>query len=72
MRASEFTDEQMAMALGQHVAGTLVADMCRKLGVSDTTFFRWREKFGGLTLPAVGRRLGNTLDSTTARTLVVD
>ena len=48
MRTSKFTDEQIAMALRQHEAGTPVADICRKLGVSDTTFFRWQKKFGGL------------------------
>jgi putative transposase len=48
MRTSKFTDEQIAMALRQREAGTRVADICRKLGVSDTTFFRWQKKFGGL------------------------
>jgi putative transposase len=36
------------MALRQHEGGTPVADICRKLGVGDTTFFRWQKKFGGL------------------------
>jgi putative transposase len=48
MRTSQFTDEQIAMALRQHEAGTPVADICRKLGISDTTFFRWQKKFGNL------------------------
>ena len=48
MRTSQFTDEQVAMALRQHEAGTPVADICRKLGISDTTFFRWQKKFGNL------------------------
>jgi len=48
MRKSRFTEEQIAIALRQADAGTPVADICRKLEVTETTFYRWKKKFGGL------------------------
>ena len=39
------------MALRQAEAGTPVADICRKLQVTETTFYRWKKKFGGLGVP---------------------
>jgi putative transposase len=48
MKTSKFTDEQIAMALRQAEAGTPVGDICRKLGVSEQTFYRWKKRFGAL------------------------
>lgn len=48
MRKSRFSEEQIAMALRQAEAGTPVAEICRKLEVTETTFYRWRKKYGGL------------------------
>jgi putative transposase len=48
MRKSRYTEEQIAMALRQAEAGTPVADICRKLQVTETTFYRWKKKYGGL------------------------
>ena len=43
-----FTEEQIAMALVQAEAGTPVAEICRKLQVTEQTFYRWKKKYGGL------------------------
>jgi putative transposase len=48
MKTSKFTDEQVAMALRQADAGTPVGEICRKLGVSEQTFYRWKKLFGAL------------------------
>ena len=53
MRKSRFSEEQIAMALRQAEAGTAVEEVCRKLGVSQGTFFRWRKRFGSLGVPEV-------------------
>lgn len=51
MRKSRYTEEQIAMALRQAESGTPVVEICRKLGVTEQTFYRWRKKFGGLGVP---------------------
>ena len=45
MRTSRFTNEQIVQALRQAESGTPVADICRKLQVTETTFYRWKKKF---------------------------
>lgn len=48
MKKSKFTEEQIAFALRQGDLGTPVAEVCRKMGVSEATYFRWKQKYGGL------------------------
>jgi len=51
MRKSKWSEEQITMALRQAEAGTPVEEICRKLGISPATFFRWKKQYGGLGLP---------------------
>lgn len=50
MRKSKFTEAQIISVLKAQEGGKKVADLCRKLGISEATFFRWKEKFGGMEL----------------------
>jgi putative transposase len=55
MKTSKFTGEQIAFALRQAEMGTRVAEVCRKLGVCEQTFFRWKRKYGGLGVSELRR-----------------
>ncbi|MDR6504007.1 putative transposase [Burkholderia ambifaria] len=56
MKTSKFAEEQIAFALKQAELGTKVEEICRKLGISEATFYNWKKKFGGLE-PSELRRL---------------
>ena len=45
---SRFSEEQIIGILKEHQAGATAADLCRKHGVSDATFYKWRSKYGGM------------------------
>ena len=47
MRPSKFTDSQIGQALRRVQGGTPAVQVCRELGITETTFYRWRAKFGG-------------------------
>ena len=48
MKQKRYTDEQIAFALRQAEGGTAVAEICRKLGISEPTFYRWKKQFAGM------------------------
>jgi putative transposase len=50
-----FSEEQIVYALRQAEAGTPVVEVCRKLGVTEQTFYRWRRKFAGLGIAELRR-----------------
>jgi putative transposase len=56
MKRGKFTEQQIAFALKQAELGTTVEEVCRKLGISDATFYNWKKKYGGLG-PSELRRL---------------
>ena len=48
MKKSKFTESQIIFALRQAETGTKVAEVCRKMGISEATFYNWKKKYGGL------------------------
>jgi putative transposase len=48
MRKSRFSDEQIIGILKEHQAGLSAAELCRRHGISDATFYKWRSRFGGM------------------------
>ena len=48
MKKSRFTQEEIIGVLKEHHAGLSAAELCRKHGVSDATFYKWRAKYGGM------------------------
>ena len=56
MKKSKFTEAQIAFILKQAEEGTPVAEVCRKAGISDATFYGWRKKYAGL-MPSEMKRL---------------
>lgn len=56
MKSSKFTEAQIAFVLKQAEEGAAVAEVCRKAGISEATFYVWRKKYGNL-LPTEMKRL---------------
>ena len=56
MRKSAYTEAQIAYALKQVETGTPVAEVCRKMGISENTYYRWKKKYAGV-LPSELKRI---------------
>jgi len=55
MKKSRFTEEQIAFALRQAETGTAVAEVIRKMGVSEQTFYRWKKQYAGMGVAELRR-----------------
>ena len=65
MKRSRFSEEQIIGILKEHQAGFGAKELCRKHGISDATFYKWRSKYGGMEM-SDARRL-KTLESENAK-----
>jgi putative transposase len=48
MKKSRYSEEKIIGILKEHHAGVSAPDLCRKYGISDATFYKWRSKYGGM------------------------
>ena len=55
MKAKKYTEEQIIAVLREGEAGARVADLCRKYGMSDATYYNWKAKYAGLTVSELKR-----------------
>jgi len=55
MKKSTYSAEQVAFALRQAESGTTVPEVCRKMGISEQTFYRWKKKYVGMGVAEVRR-----------------
>lgn len=70
MRRGRFTEDQIIGVLREHEAGVKTAELCRKHGISDATFYNWKAKYGGMSTrssatPARSSLIGLPSGSTT-------
>jgi putative transposase len=55
MKKSKFTEQQIAFALKQSETGISIDEICRKIGISEATFYNWKKKYGGLGVSELRR-----------------
>ena len=55
MPRKKYTEEQIAFALRQAEQGTAVAEICRKMGIAEPTFYRWKKKYSAMGVPEIRR-----------------
>ena len=72
MKKSKFTEAQIAFALKQSEIGTRVDEICRKMGISQATFFNWKKKYGGLGITELRRLRQLEEENSQLKKLVAD
>ena len=72
MRRSRFSEEQVIGILKEHQAGLAVAELCRKYGISDATFYKWRSKYGGLEVSEAQRLRSLETENAKLKRLLAD
>ena len=72
MKASKFSDAQKAFILKQGADGVPVAEICRKVGISQATYFNWKRKYDGMTPPEMRRLKQLEDENAKLRKLVAD
>jgi putative transposase len=72
MKRSRFTEEQIIAILKEHEAGAATADLCRKHGISQATFYKWKAKFGGMDVSEAKRLKGLEDENSRLKRLLAD
>ncbi|GGJ19915.1 transposase [Neoroseomonas lacus] len=72
MKRKRYSEEQIAYVLRQAESGTAVEDICRKLGVSEPTFYRWKKQFAGMGVVETRRLKRLVADLTLDKSMLQD
>lgn len=72
MQRKRHTEEQIIVILKEHEAGMKTADLCRKYGISEATFYNWKAKYGGLEVSEAKRLKGLENENAKLKKLLVD
>lgn len=72
MKRSRFTEEQIIGVLKEHELGAKTADLCRKHGISEATFYNWKSKFGGMDVSEAKRLKGLETENSKLKRLLAD
>jgi len=72
MKRKRFNEEQIIRILHEADAGMKVADLCRKYGFSEATFYNWKSKFGGMTISEARRLKALEQENSRLKRLVAD
>jgi putative transposase len=72
MKRQRHTEEQIIAVLKEHEAGMKTAELCRKHGISEATFYAWKAKYGGLELSEAKRLKGLETENAKLKKLLAD
>jgi putative transposase len=72
MKKTRYSEEQIIGALKEAEGGMSVADVCRKVGVSSYTFYKWRKRYSGLSVPEAKRMRELEVENSKLKRLVAD
>jgi putative transposase len=72
MKHKRFTEEQIIGVLKEHELGAKIADLCRKYGISEATFYNWKSKFGGIDVSEAKRLKTLEMENTKLKRLLAE
>ncbi len=72
MKRSRFTEEQIIGVLKEHELGAKTAEVCRKHGISEATFYNWKSKFGGMDVSEAKRLKALETENSKLKRLLAD